>query len=112
MAIKLLMSNMKTAMHGCDTCLYNDSCLKGCFGAQLEANNDPFFPCTSVCKLFKKKYSTLLAYYRDKGIFEYYKTFSVQEKGAEQVAKLLNLYNLWEEMQNGMGKRKSDFSSR
>lgn len=111
MAIKILMSNMKTAMHGCDTCLYRDCCLKGCFGSQFEATGDPFFPCPTVCKLFKKKYSTLLKHYADLGVFKYYETFSAQEIGAESVMKLLQLYKNWEAAEHGMGKCREDFSS-
>lgn len=102
-AIKILMTNMKTAMAGCDCCLYKELCLKGCFGAQLEATGDMFFPCKTVCKFFKKKYDTLLQYYKDKGLFDYYKTYSVQESGADRVQKLLSIYYDWEASKQWLG---------
>jgi radical SAM protein with 4Fe4S-binding SPASM domain len=104
MAIKVLMSNMKTAMHGCDTCIFKNTCLKGCFGAQLESTGDPFFPCPSVCKLFKRKYSALIEYYASKGLFEYLKTFLPEQEGAQEALALLQLYKKWEAEKDGMGK--------
>lgn len=103
MAIKILMGNMLTTMHGCDVCLYKNCCLKGCFGSQLESNKDPFFPNKTVCAFFRKKYSTILQYYKDKGIIDYYKNISVQEFGSDSVVKILELYSNWEEINNGLG---------
>lgn len=102
MAIKVLMGNTLTAYPKCDTCLYKNTCLKGCLGAQLEATKDPFFPIESVCKLYKAKYSTILKYYKDKGFIDYYKTFSVQELGVKRVIEIVQLYEAWEAQNNGM----------
>lgn len=39
----------------CDVCNFNEYCLKGCYGAQFEANKELFFPCSTVCDLYKTK---------------------------------------------------------
>lgn len=39
----------------CDVCTWNRLCLKGCYGAQFEAHKEIFYPCESVCLLFKVK---------------------------------------------------------
>lgn len=103
MAIKILMGNTRTSSPKCDTCLFNTCCLKGCFGSQLEAMKDPFFPIESVCKLFKAKYSWMLQYYKDKGIIDYYRNFSAQEFGANKVMRILQMYENWEANKDGLG---------
>lgn len=44
MAIKVLMNNINLANFGCDQCLYNHYCLKGCCGSQIENTGDPWIP--------------------------------------------------------------------
>lgn len=39
----------------CDRCAYTSYCIKGCMGAQFEANREPMLPCDSVCELEKAK---------------------------------------------------------
>jgi radical SAM protein with 4Fe4S-binding SPASM domain len=60
MAIRVLFSNNNLCSLKCDSCLFRDYCLKGCFGAQLETNKDPFIPIKSVCDFFEKKYVHLI----------------------------------------------------
>lgn len=103
MAIKTLMGNLYYSNPKCDTCLYKSCCLKGCYGSQLETVKDPFFPIDCVCKLFEAKYSRILQYYKDKGIIDYYKSFSTQEFGADKVAHIIQLYENWEAQKNGLG---------
>lgn len=70
MAIKTLLQNSISTHHGCDVCPYNDFCIRGCFGAQYEDNNEIFTPSESVCKMFKAKYDYLIKRYTELGIFE------------------------------------------
>lgn len=101
MAIRILMGNIQTMNPLCDMCVWNKYCLKGCLGSQLETNYDPFFPITSVCNFFKKKYSFIMQYYRDHGVIEYLRSFSTKEYGINHVLDLLELES--EERENGMG---------
>lgn len=104
MAIKVLMGNVMVANPKCDTCLYAPTCLGGCYGSQLEATGDPFFPIKSVCNLYKAKYSTIFNYYKEKGMIDYYKTFSAQELGSNRVREIVELYSKWEAQKDGLGK--------
>ena len=105
MAIKILMSNFNGCIHGCDSCVFCDYCLKGCFGAQIESVGDPFIPNPTVCKFFKEKYGHLIQKYKDLGVIDYYRTFTPYEEGYERVKKFLNMVDRWEEKNcNGMGK--------
>lgn len=69
-AIRALMANNNYASFGCDSCVYRDYCLKGCFGSQYESTGDPFIPIPSVCKFFKAKYDFLVKKYIDLGIYD------------------------------------------
>lgn len=100
MAVKILMSNFNLASFGCDTCVYNDYCLKGCFGAQYEELGDPFFPVPNVCKFFKNKYDFLLNKYTKMGVIDYLKTCTKYEQNYNNIAHFLEYYRRWEE-QNG-----------
>lgn len=102
-AIQILMANHHYGLHGCDTCLYKDICLRGCFGAQLEALGDPLFPLENVCMFFKAKYSHLLKKYEEYGAFEYAKSIGPQELRYEYVQILISLYEQWRQ-QNGMAR--------
>lgn len=69
-AIRILMANNTYASLGCDSCIYNKHCLKGCFGSQYESTGDPFTPIPSVCKFFKAKYNFLVKKYINLGIYD------------------------------------------
>lgn len=103
MAIKILMTNFNLCINECDTCVFNEYCLKGCFGSQLEAMQDPFIPIPNVCKFFKAKLNHLLEKYKNMGLIDYYRTVNECEYGYDYVHKFLNMYDRWEKL-NGMGK--------
>lgn len=103
MAIQILMGNIMTAWPKCDTCLYNSVCMHGCLGSQLEAMRDPFVPIPSVCKLFKAKYSTIINWYKQKGVVDYWKSIDPDEYHSDELAWKLNFIDMWEREQNGMG---------
>lgn len=55
----------------CDHCSIRYICMKGCLGAQFEANKEPLEPCMSVCEFFKAKFIFLYVKYIKTGMFEY-----------------------------------------
>lgn len=125
MAIKVLMSNVRNANYGCDTCWANQYCLQGCFGAQKEALNDPFFPIESVCKMFKAKLKFLIQKYTDMGVIAYLHTITEYELEYPLVKQFLDfvenmyateLYNMQkhrkDRQEDGMGERCPDVSTR
>lgn len=70
MAIRILMANNEYSSLGCDSCVYQKFCLKGCYGSQYENTGDPFLPVPSVCKFFKHKYDFLAKKYIDLGFYD------------------------------------------
>lgn len=100
MAIKIIMSNFNLASFGCDTCIYNTCCLKGCYGSQLETMGDPFIPIPNICHFFNRKLSFLFQKYKDMGVIDYYYTFTPYEKDYPRVKNVLSIYEKWRE-QNG-----------
>ncbi len=100
MAIKVLMNNIEIANFGCDTCIYNSYCLKGCLGSQYESTGDPWIPIPNVCRFFKTKYNFLLSKYEKLGVFEYCKTISPLELNYPEVAQMLQLYNNWKPLKD------------
>lgn len=62
------VSNLK-----CGTCIYSKLCFKQCLGAQLEATNEMFSPCDTVCDLFRAKIDHLIYLYHKYDILEYLK---------------------------------------
>ena len=54
----------------CDTCFWNLHCIKGCWGAQYEANGELFYPCETVCNLEIAKIIFLYEKYKKMGLFE------------------------------------------
>lgn len=54
LATKILTAHLDTYPK-CDTCSIKEFCIRGCFGAQFENSNELFYPCNTVCKLFKAK---------------------------------------------------------
>lgn len=55
----------------CQDCKYNLICLKGCLGAQYEKYADISMSIPSVCKMFEKKYNTMINFYHSIGMFHY-----------------------------------------
>ena len=105
MAVRILLGNVHTISPRCSMCIYNECCMHGCFGSQLETNADPFFPIDSVCKFFKAKYHTILQYYRDKGLIDYYKQIHPNEFHTELADFVLKIEKLDREVyRNGVGK--------
>ena len=70
MAIRILFGNNNLCHFGCDSCIFNAHCMKGCFGSQLETVQDPFMPISNVCKLFQSKIINILNKYEEYGIFD------------------------------------------
>lgn len=104
MAVKVLMTNFNTGSYGCDTCVYNRYCLKGCMGSQIENMGDPIVPVPNVCAFFRSKYSHLLKVYEELGAFKYLETISPKEIEYEDVQDILNFYYCWKEEQQNVGK--------
>lgn len=71
MAARVLMANNTYTSLQCDVCVFNHSCLKGCFGSQFETEGDPFIPIKCVCDLFTAKYTFLVKKYIDMGIIPF-----------------------------------------
>lgn len=106
MACKILLTNFNLGSFGCDTCVFNEFCLKGCLGAQYEEQGDPFIPVPNVCEFFKAKYGFLLTYYEQLGVIDYLKTITPYELEYPRIRKFLNMYDAWKEKggwQNEMG---------
>lgn len=76
MAIRVLGGNNKIAHHGCDVCPYSGFCMRGCFGAQCEYENEPFMPIPSVCKMFMAKYDHLIDRYEEMGVLDEWRKIS------------------------------------
>ena len=54
----------------CGGCDYMAYCLKGCFGSQFESTGDLFYPCETVCNLYKARAIFLYHKYTKLGILE------------------------------------------
>lgn len=102
MAIKIIMSNFNLASFGCDKCVYNFCCLKGCYGSQLETMGDPFIPIPNICHFFDRKMSFLFKKYEELGIIDYYKTFTPYERDYERVKRFLDTYKRWKKKNEKM----------
>ena len=72
-AIRVLLVNSKAGHIKCDSCLYSDFCLKGCFGAQYENNDDMFMPIENICDMAKVKWQTIIHKLQKIGALEYLK---------------------------------------
>lgn len=94
-ACQILMANFNLSSIGCDTCTFNDYCLKGCYGAQYEELGDPFIPIPNVCNFFKQKNSFLCWYYEKLGVIDYLRTVTPMEKEYSRVHKWLNFFDNW-----------------
>ena len=54
----------------CFQCKYRFFCLRGCHGAQFEANGDPNVPISNICEFYEKKINFLCKKYHELGIFK------------------------------------------
>ena len=90
-AIKILLGNQKFNL-GCTTCIFKDYCLKGCYGAQIEANKDPLVTIPTICNFFKEKYLFLLKKYQDLGVIDYLKTVNPYSPSYLRIQNFLNFY--------------------
>ena len=70
MASRILFQDSILCSPGCDSCPYNSFCLRGCYGAQREAEKDPFMPIESVCRLFKGKIDFLIDKLQALGVWD------------------------------------------
>lgn len=77
----------------CDTCSMRKMCLRGCYGAQYEANQDLLYPCETVCNLFKAKLTFLINKYEKVGVFNW-------PEMKERKANLLHLINMFKESED------------
>ena len=59
-ANRIIMTNDLQASPKCDCCFYSYYCMRGCFGAQYESNNDLFVVNETVCNLYKAKINKLI----------------------------------------------------
>lgn len=80
LAWKIYSCDTTTGFPQCDVCKIKEFCMKGCFGAQLEATNDLLYPCPSVCKMFKAKNQFLYNKYKKMNLLNI-----LLEKGDHQV---------------------------
>ena len=103
MAIRILFCNNRLCSFKCDTCVFKDYCLQGCFGAQLEANKDPFICIESVCDFFEQKYVHLIKKYIDYGVIDLLAGRKPHEVDYIAAKKFLNLVSEVEK-KYGLGK--------
>lgn len=99
MAIVTLMQNQLGGVLGCDSCLWQSICLKGCFGSQYETMNDPLIPIPSVCHFFDRKYSFLIDLYEKMGVIDYLRTFTHKELNYLDIRDFLTLVDRYHEKQ-------------
>lgn len=52
----------------CNHCAFRDLCVRGCYGAQFESTKELFYPCESVCNLFKARIIFLYLKYEKIGV--------------------------------------------
>lgn len=69
-AVHLLLGNEHVCHIKCDSCIYAPFCIRNCYGAQFETNNDMFLPVESVCKFFEAKYKKICQLYEEHGIID------------------------------------------
>ena len=103
MAIKILMNNLLTGTPLCDKCIYNQVCLHGCYGSQLESEKDPFFPSANVCKFFKRKIASILKYYEEKGVIDFLKSIGPNDLDGAHIIMILQLYENAKEAPEWLG---------
>lgn len=66
----MLTADVRTSVIKCDTCDFNVYCMKQCWGACKEYNNDPFIPDDNVCEMLKAKIYHLVKRYNEMGCYK------------------------------------------
>lgn len=102
MAIKTLMVNYKSGTHGCDSCPYNDYCLRGCLGSQMENMGDPWYPIPGVCNFQRRKYAHLLYKFNQLGIIDILRQITPYSHSYNTAKNLVDLHD-WV-VKNDVGK--------
>jgi radical SAM protein with 4Fe4S-binding SPASM domain len=90
MAVRILMTNFNVSSFKCDTCPFSYLCIKGCYGAQFEEEQDPFMPIEGVCNFFKQKWINLIHQYEKYGVIDYLQTIPPYTEAYERVQEFLN----------------------
>ena len=91
MAMRILYMNNISGCLFCDTCNFNSVCLRGCFGNQIEENNDPFMPIEECCIFFKEKYKFLLELYKKYGLLDVAQKISKDTPHYDRIEIILSL---------------------
>ena len=91
-AIRILMANNNICHLGCDSCEIARYCLKGCYGAQYEATNDPFIPDDLVCQFFRYKWKGLMNYYQEIGVLDALREVGPYCEQFEEIQEFLRFY--------------------
>ena len=117
MAISILMNNINSSIPGCDQCIYNPFCMKGCCGAQIEIMGDPWIPIPSVCNMFSAKINWLLQFYTDIGVIDCLKNASPIELEYNIIQPFLRFYDQWDKLKkegkiDGLGRVQTSLSKR
>lgn len=100
-AIKLLYSNHKTSIHGCDVCAYRNVCMRQCFGEQYEATEEIFMPDSAVCSLFHAKFNSLINKYTEMGLLQYMSTIEPTDTRYIMIQRILVEVDRINEIRNG-----------
>lgn len=89
MASRVLLQDSILCSPGCDCCPYSYFCLRGCYGAQREVENDPFMPIESVCRLFRAKIDFLIDKFERLGVWDVLRKVPVSNARYEQLRETL-----------------------
>ena len=87
----------------CDSCKYNDFCMRGCFGSQFEVTKDPFYPIDSVCNLFMAKISFMIVKYEKMGVINELRNMGEKTKhilSKIELVKSTKEFKEWEKIAN------------
>jgi radical SAM protein with 4Fe4S-binding SPASM domain len=69
----------------CDTCPIAQICTRGCYGAQFEAHKEIYYPCETVCDLYKARFIFLYHKYTSMGIMN-----EPEDKIIDDIIKQIN----------------------
>ena len=72
-AIKILCGNPVYSQFKCGYCDIKEICSNGCLGSQYENSKEIFYPCNTVCDLYKNKNKFLIEKYYNMGLIDYAK---------------------------------------
>lgn len=89
MASRVLLQDSILCSPGCDCCPYSYFCLRGCYGSQREAENDPFMPIESVCRLFRAKIDFLIGKFEALGVWDELRKAGPANARYEQLREVL-----------------------